>query len=395
MDLTRRSVVAGVAASLAGCSSRETGRATTTPERSTPTSTGRPTETRTSDGGWERPLEHTTVSEMDLEGAADGVLASLAVSTRGLVAGGGIDGDAALVAIDPGLDVRWVQRYADADPWMGRYTATTAAPDGGYTLSAVPPDDDGARIVVKTDRRGRPEARGRIDVGASAAEASFAQLAGGGYVAGWTERGTHRAAGYVLGMDDPGGEVRWRREYLDEQFALERIVPTTDGGCLLTGDGLRIGRWMARLEADGTEAWRYVFDEHSGVHARRASDGFVTASETYDRGTATGFRIRTFAPDRSERWRRTYDAPASRVEALAVVDGGFLVVSAAERGFWTTTVASDGAALDRTRYHVADREDVVVEAARQVDGRYVVAGRFRSEPPGTNGWLAAVEPDER
>lgn len=207
--------------------------------------------------------------------------------------------------------------------------------------------------------------------------------------------GPHRTASYVLGIDDLEGDVVWRRGYADQQYALERIVPTPAGGCLLTGGGLGTGRWIARLGGDGTETWRYTVDEPTDVLLRRTNDGFVTATGTYDRGTATGFRIRTLAPDRTERWRRTYDAPASRIEALAVVDAGFLVVSAADGGFWTTTVAHDGEDLGRTRYHVGPRGDVALEAAKQVDGRYVVVGWFRSEPPGTNGWLAAVEQEKR
>lgn len=128
------------------------------------------------------------VSQMDLEGAADGVVATLVDSEHGLVAGGGLDDEVALVAIGPQLGVRWIERYGEAAPWLGRYSWTTAAPDGGYTFSAVPQDEDGTRIAVKTDSRGRTEARGRIDVGSSAAESPVAQLAGGGYVVGWTER---------------------------------------------------------------------------------------------------------------------------------------------------------------------------------------------------------------
>lgn len=395
MDVTRRRiVVAGGAALLAGCSSRETGGETRTRERSTPTGQPRPTETRISGDREERPLDHTDVSELDLEGAADGVLASVVDTDHGLVAGGGLDGDPALVALDPELDVRWVERYADAGPWLGRYIWPSVSLDGGFTFTAVPPDADETRVVVKTDPRGRTEARGRIDVGASSAESHIAQLAGGGYVTGWTERGTHRAATSVQGRVDPDGEICWRREYADEQFGLERITPTADGGCLLSGSGLRTGRWIARLGADGTETWRYTSDEHSYVHWRRTDDGFVAATETHDRGTATGFQVRTIDLDLTERWSRTYDAPASKIGALAVVDAGFLVVSRADGGFWTTIVAPDGDPVARTRYRVADRGDVAVEAARGVEGRYVVAGRFRDEPPGTNGWLAAVEPEE-
>lgn len=202
----------------------------------------------------------------------------------------------ATVAAD--MEVVWQKTYGGTQPDVA--THVLACRDGGFLLSGASASygkGDWDMWILKLDSAGKKE--WAVVEGGEAQDKAYCALQrgdGGFLVAGWTKSEGKGGFDIMLLSLSPSGKIIWKKTYGNPgDDKVYTLLPCGDGGCLLVGDTIRVGKmldaWLLCLDSSGNIQWQKTLGGprhdrlYSGV--RTKGGGYVLAGFT-GTGNAAG-----------------------------------------------------------------------------------------------------------
>lgn len=383
----------------AGCNARpeETPAGTRT---ATATPTGTLTETPTETEAYfdRRPERLSRVEELGSE-ISGGVFTDVAVSGDSAIYAGVVSGNVAVVSLDSALGVEWTREYPELAPFetYGTLPAVSVAStaDGGLLLTAATRDSRDTFVCRRLDSVGDTK-WGRSFEANLLAGAKAVQLLDESYSVAWAEVGTDIRQTGIITFDGPDTEIRWKTTY--NTLAPTRFEPIPAGGCFVSGAGLRTGSWMAILDSQGEERWKFNRHDYVFDSPWRLGEAYYLLDT--DGGS---LRVRQLAPDGPVRWTHSYDAPDRAIfewpvsEAITDAETVQFFLSG-EEVFTTVRLDTESELLSQRSYGVAQNEKVIPTAAAAVSGSVLVSGLVNpenfspqfDEDREAEGWVAVV-----
>lgn len=389
----------GVALSgiIAGCNEESP---SSPPEEETTNQTSTEPESETSTPAREEKQTNTLVRLHELDVRTDqnistGHFFDIAVRDEMIVCAGSLNGSLVLVALDPRLRVQWSRVYSQWQPVEEgpELLRLSRASDGGFLLGAMPTSSRDKLGVFKTDSRGHIEWDRKYEPSSFREPLNtwLIEFGDGSYAYSMSFSGPDSAQTSVHGFDTPTGQVRWEQTY--DSVSIRSMAATPDGGCLLTGNKIRTGFWMAKLDSEGTERWQYTTGDFKYNAVAGLSDGgFVLWGTEYNEGKPQGPRIRVLDEQRREEWTKTYEKLDTRLSSVApTTDSGYLLASSEKEGVWATELASGGNMISRSQYGDAENQTVKPTEVAEIGERRVLIGEFGDNEGDDVGWILTAK----
>lgn len=260
-----------------------------------------------------------------------------------------------LLKLDAVGGVEWSRVHGDSDAFQYAHSLRPTA-DGGYIVAGS--DASGTSLVLlKTDSAGDEEWFSSF-AGAPSAGGFDVLVSPTGYVlTGYRQPAGENAQLCVI-RTNAGGSAIWERVYTlggssDQGRAL---LARTDGYAVLGGGGGDV--WFLGLDTNGDEDWSRVFGD-SGLDRGEAliatSDGgfLLTGFTTADGIAEPSLWVAKTDADGNAQWSNSFGRPgADSGQALAEIDGGYLVAGVTEGGatggfdIWLIELDADGNLVD-------------------------------------------------
>jgi len=193
------------------------------------------------------------------------------------------------------------------------------------------------------------------------------------------------------------GSVQWHITYDAPGLAgANNIVPTRDGGWLMSGEGIEF--MLVKLDANGNVLWAKNYGDGGYTHMRvlEAGDGsiLVTGATWLGDGGAQNGRALLLDPDGNVLWQNVFGQPLLPdylTNATEAYNGNFIVVGSLRGSYWAMELdKGTGQAVWQNTYG-GPFDDVALVVTKVMKNRYLVVGASESfNEGGFRNWWAVI-----
>lgn len=196
----------------------------------------------------------------------------------------------------------------------------------------------------------------------------------------------------------PDGSVEWHRTYEAAGLAgANNIVPTQDGGYVLSGDGTEFR--VVKLRADGTVQWGREYGDGGYTHLRvlETGDGeiLVTGATQLGDGASTNGRAVLLDANGVVIWQKVYGRPFIPdylTSAVVAHNGNFLTIGSSRGSYWVMELdRATGDIVWQNLYGGGLEDTALVVTPLPKGNNYLVVGASESFTEGGNrNWWAVI-----
>jgi hypothetical protein len=311
----------------------------------------------------------------------------------------------------------------------------------GSINTVVPAEDEGAVVAIDGVDRISELVKFSLEgdkiwkkefphIGPSSSIDSVSRARDGFVVAGAThELGADSGFDMWVARVGSDGEEIWEN-WFDNNGSIDKsssVVATEDGGFVVAGntwkysDGERVrstDRFLVKVNSEGEKLWKTIVGGQGsnsvGTIVEASNGGIVLTggAPSGESNDVSDIWVAKLTASGELAWNSTYDFGSldTAKDAIATQDGGILIagssirrtgIRSASRDMWLTKVNSDGEIVWKENYdlntsNIANIENQETPTSVYLsDGGELLMTGYVSTPPGSEGFLTKLIPDEK
>jgi len=219
---------------------------------------------------------------------------------------------------------------------------------------------------------------------------------GGAILAGTYGAGSLCCSPWLIKLD-PTGSVQWQMTYDAPGLAgANNIVPTRDGGYIMSGEGLDF--MVVKLRGDGSVQWARNYGEGGLTHLRvlesDTGEILVIGGTWLGDGVNPNGRAMLLDPDGNVLWQNVYGRPILvdyLTDATVAYNGNFIVVGASRGDYWVMELDRASGAIVWQNVYGGPAEDTGLVVTKVLKNHYLVVGASDTfSEGGLRNWWAVI-----
>jgi hypothetical protein len=193
------------------------------------------------------------------------------------------------------------------------------------------------------------------------------------------------------------GSVGWQTTYDGPGLAgANNIVPTRDGGYIMSGEGLEM--LVVKVDARGGVQWARNYGDGGLTHLRvlESDEGnfLVTGGTWLGDGINPNGRVLLLDPNGNVLWQDVYGRPFLvdyLTSSTMAYNGNFIVAGASRGDYWVMELDKDTGAIVWQNIYGGPLEDTGLVVTRVLKNRYLVVGASETySEGGLRNWWALI-----